>query len=89
MALLTISVNRTQTADSKRGAISIAVKQTGNVLASQTENFPLDTADSYISNILLSRLNEMIRELALGQIPVSFSFDVDSEQLKFRRLFDL
>ncbi len=89
MAILTVSINRTQTANVKNGTVSILVKATGSVLASRSENFPLDTSGDYILSILLGRAKEMMRELALAQVPNSFSFDIDSEQIKLRRLFDL
>ncbi len=89
MALLTVSINRTQTAGVKKGTVSIVVQSTGNVRARQSEVFPLDTADSYILGVLLDRGKDMMKELALAQVPNSFSFDVDSDQMRLKRLLDL
>ena len=89
MALLTVSIERTANAVGKSGAVSIKVKQTGTVLASHSQNFPQDTADSYVLSVLLGRAREMMVELAMKQVPANLSFDVDSDQVRLRRLFDL
>ena len=75
--------------DHKTGKASIAVTSTGAVLAEQAENFPLDTSDDYILAVLLQRTKQMMIELAAKQIPASFSFTVDSDTIRLRRLFDL
>ena len=66
MAILTVSIKRTQTAEAKTGAISIKVKSTGNVLSSGK-----------------------MRELAMKRIPMNLSFDVDSDQMRNRAVFNL
>ena len=89
MATLTISVKRTQTLEAKKGVVSIKVKSSGNVLASSSENFPLETSNGYILDVLLDKAKSMMRELAMKRIPMNFSFDVDSDQMRNRAVFNL
>ncbi len=56
---------------------------------SYIENFPSETSDDYILDVLLERTKKMMRELALRQIPQNLSFDVDSDQMRLRKIFDL
>ena len=89
MAVLVVSVKRSATAKVKTGSVEIKVKQTGQVLESYTQNFPLDTGDGHILEVLIERAKDMMRGLAVKQIPDSFSFEVDSDQIRARRVFGL
>lgn len=89
MAILTVSLQRTTVGNEITGTVSIAVKATGAVLDSYAESFPVGTADDYVLNMILNQTKRMMRTLAMRQLPASLSFDVDSGQIRLRRLFDL
>ena len=89
MAILTVRINRTQSGGSKSGTVSIVLKSNGTVLDRKVEVFPVNTGDEYILDVCVGVAKQMMRDLAMRQVPANLSFDVDSEQLKLRRLFDL
>ncbi len=89
MAILQVSIQRERNPNFQKGTISIRVKATGAILNSYIENFPSETSDDYILDVLLERTKKMMRELALRQIPQNLSFDVDSDQMRLRKIFDL
>ena len=89
MAMLTVNMNRTQTPEAKKGVVSIILKSTGRVLERYSENFPLETSDNYMLNVLLDKAKSMMRELAMRRIPKNLSFDVDSDKMRNRAVFNL